>query len=618
MWWLVVVGRLKGGVSREQAQTALSLLFRNLTEHGEKHYFKEADAPGIEVLPAQQGLEGGRGSVLQPLYLLMMAVGLVLLIACANIAGLLLARSAARSKEIAVRLTLGARRSRLVSQLLVESLILSTIGGAFGLLLAHWGARGLWLLADRDGSGPPPFNPELDWRVLTFTAAIAMLTGVIFGLVPALRSLRVDLTPALKAGGATNAGSPRAKWYGAGNALVVAQVSLAIVSLVTAGLLVRTLRNLKSVDLGFDSDHLLVFALDPSLAGYKGTQVDALYRDLQEQVAALPGVNSVTYSWTSLLRGWEWDTGIHISGTAEKESADAHYLPVGPKFFATMRILLNTGRDFNATDFATAAARAARPPGAKPDPNAPPTTVIVNETFVQRFFPHVNPLGQHIEEPLPDDPAEPRGLGWEIIGVAADARYEGLRGNIEPTMYSASAGNASFSVRTAAEPLAMVPVIRNLINQRDGNLAMFHIATEDQQIDRLVFTERLVARLASFFGLLAMLLACTGIYGLLSYEVTRRTREIGIRMAIGAQQKDVVGMVVRQGLLVALAGAVIGAGASFAVSGLVKSILYRVRTGDPVTLVVVTAILLAVALAACFLPARRATKVDPLVALRYE
>jgi hypothetical protein len=283
-----------------------------------------------------------------------------------------------------------------------------------------------------------------------------------------------------------------------------------------------------------------------------------------------------------------------------------------------MRIPLKTGRDFNTADFAAAAARAARPPGAKPDPNSPPTTVIVNETFVRRFFPHVNPLGQHIEEPLSDDPAEPRGPGWEIIGVAADARYEGLRGDIEPTMYPASARNASFSVRTATEPLAMVPVIRNLINQIDGNLAMSHIATEDQQIDRLVFIERLVARLASFFGLLAMLLACTGIYGLLSYEVTRRTREIGIRMAIGAQQKDVVRMVVQQGLLVALAGAVIGAGASFAVSGLVKSILYRVRTGDPLTLVAVTAILLVVALAACFLPARRATKVDPLVALRYE
>ena len=618
-WWLVVVGRLKGGVKAQQAQSALSLLFQNLTEHAEKPYFSEADAPHIEVLPAQQGLSGGRGNILRPLYLLMMAVVLVLLIACANIAGLLLARSAARSKEIAVRLTLGARRGRLISQLLVESLLLSAMGGALGLVLAQWGARGLWLLTDREGSGPLPFTPHLDWRVLTFTAAIAMVTGVLFGLVPALRSLRVDLTPALKAASTVSDPCiPRANWYGMGNALVVAQVSLAIVALVTAGLLVRTLRNLKSTDLGFASDHLLVFGLDPTLAGYQGTRIDTLYRDLQQQIAALPGVNSVTYSWTSLLRGWEWDIDFHAPGTPEKEMANTHYLPVGPNFFTTMRIPLKIGRDFNAADFTAAAERPARPADAKPDLHARPITVIVNETFVRRYFPHTNPLGQHVENAMPDDPSEPRGSGWEIIGVAGDARYEGLRSEIEPTMYVASAGSASFSVRTSEDPLAMAPAIRNLINQRDSNLAMFHVATEEQEIDQRVFIERLVARLSSFFGLLALLLACTGIYGLLSYEVTRRTREIGIRMAIGAQQRDVVGMVVRQGLLVALAGAVIGAGASFAMNGLMEKLLYHVRAGDPLTLVTVTAILLAIALAACYLPARRATRVDPLVALRYE
>jgi hypothetical protein len=283
-----------------------------------------------------------------------------------------------------------------------------------------------------------------------------------------------------------------------------------------------------------------------------------------------------------------------------------------------MRIPLRIGRDFNAADFTAAAERAPHLPNAKPDPKAPPIPAIVNETFVRRFFPHVNPLGQHVENAMPDDPSEPRGSGWEIIDVAGVARYVGLRSEIEPTMYVASAGSASFSVRTSGDPLAMVPAIRNLINQRDNNLAMFHVATEEQEIDERVFIERLVARLASFFGLLALLLACAGIYGLLSYEVTRRTREIGIRMAIGAQQSDVVGMVVRQGLLVALAGAVIGAGASFAVNGLIEKILYHVRAGDPLTLLAVTAILLLIALAACYLPARRATRVDPLVALRYE
>jgi predicted permease len=616
-WWLVLVARLKPGVSAKQAQAALTLLYADETMHEEKPLFQAGDAPGIDVLPAQEGLVGARKDTLPPLYLLMMAVGLVLLIACANIAGLLLARAAGRSKEIAIRLTLGARRGRLIGQLLVESLLLSATGGALGLLLARWGARGLLLMASRADGGSPPFTPQLDGRVLAFTATVAILTGVLFGLIPALRSLRVDLTPTLKAGGASDTGA-RAKWYGLGNTLVVAQVSLAIVALVTAGLVVRTLRNLKGAELGFDASNMLVFGLNPTLAGYKGAQVEALNRDLQEQFAALPGVKSVTYSWISLVAGGEWDTGFHAPGTPEKEESVASYMPVGPRFFETMRIPLKAGRDFSAADFAAAAARAALPPDAKPDPKAPPITVIVNETFVRRFYPHVNPLGQHVENGVPEDPKEPRGSGWTIIGVCGDARYETLRGDINPTMYTASGGDAYFSVRTAGNPLAMVPAIRDLVNRKDSNLAMYRISSETQQIDQSVFIEALVARLSTFFGLLALLLACTGIYGLLSYEVTQRTREIGIRMAVGAQQSDVVRLVVRQGLLVALAGAVIGVAASFSAKRLVSEILYHVRLGDPMTLAAVAVILLVVALAACYLPARRATRVDPLVALRYE
>jgi predicted permease len=339
---------------------------------------------------------------------------------------------------------------------------------------------------------------------------------------------------------------------------------------------------------------------------------------LQEQFSALPGVASVTYSWTSLLNGWEWDTDIHIPGTPENESANAHYMTVGPKFFAGMRIPFKTGRDFSAADFAAAATLSGRPPGAKPDPKDAPIMVIANEAFVRRYFPNRNPLGQHLEEPKPDDPSMPRGPGWEIIGVAGDARYEGLRGDISPTLYAASSGNGYFSIRTSGDPLAMVPTIRNLISRRDNNLAMDRIGTQQQQIDRLVFNESLVARLSTFFGFMALALACTGIYGLLAYEVTRRTREIGIRMAIGARPGHVISMVVRQGLLVAAAGALIGAVGSFAAKGVLDSILYHVRPGDPITLIAVGAILLVVASVACYLPARRATRVDPLVALRYE
>jgi predicted permease len=617
-WWIIAVGRLKPGISTQQAQEALSLLYADETIHGQKPLFQAADAPGIDVVAAQEGLEGSRHDTLPPLYLLMMAVALVLLIACANISGLLLSRAASRGKEIAIRLTLGARRGRLVFQLMIESLILSALGASAGLLLASWGARGLLLLATKADGGPLPFTPQLDGRVLAFTAATAILTGVIFGLVPALKSLRVDLTPTLKSGGGSSEFAPRARWYGMGNVLVVAQVSLAIVALVTAGLLVRTLSNLKSAELGFDARNMLVFGLNPTLAGYKGRQIDALNRGLQEQIAALPGVTSVSYSWISLLNGGEWDTGFHAPGTPEKEESDAAYMTVGPRFFETMHIPLKVGRDFNAADFAAAAARASLPPGSKPDSKAAPTTVVVNETFVRRFFPHVNPIGQHVEASLPEDPSRPRSPGWEIIGVCGDARYESLRDDINPTMYAASGADAYFSVRTAGDPLAMVPAIRTLINQRDSNLAMFRIASETQQIDQLVFVEGLVARLSSFFGSLALLLACTGIYGLLSYEVTRRTREIGIRMAVGARRGDVVRMVVRQGLMVALAGAVIGVAASFAVKRLVSNILYHVKLGDPVTLAAIAVILFLVALAACYLPARRATRVDPLVALRYE
>ena len=618
-WWLVIVARLKPGASVQQAQAALNLLYQNHTLHGEKQYYTSADEPGLHLLPAQQALEGERRNFLQPLYILMLAVALVLLIACANIAGLLLARATGRSKEIAIRLTLGARRGRLVSQLLVESLLFSALGSALGLIVARWGARWLLVMAVRDDAYPLSYSPHFDVRVLAFTAAIAILTGLVFGLAPALRSLRVDIAPALKAGGASSAGAPRTRWYSMGNVLVVGQVALAIVALVTAGLLLRTLRNLKSVNLGFDSRNLLVFHLDPTLAGYKGgPQVDAVFRDLQEQFSALPGVTAVTYSWTSLLNGWEWDTDFHLPGTAENQTANARYMPVGPKFFAAMRIPFKTGRDFSTADFSAADLIAARPPFAKPDPKDPPVNVIVNETFIRHYFPHTNPVGQHFDEVKPDDPGRPRGPGWDIIGVVGDARYESLRGDIGPTVYLANSGSAYFSIRTAGAPLATVPAIRDVIRRKDANLAMHRVATEEQQIDRLVFNESLVARLSTFFGLMALALACTGIYGLLAYEVSRRTREIGIRMAVGARQSDVVRLVVQQGFLVAVIGAVIGAVASFAAKNLLNTILYDVKPGDPLTLLAVAAILLVVALAACYLPARRATRVDPLVALRYE
>jgi predicted permease len=429
----------------------------------------------------------------------------------------------------------------------------------------------------------------------------------------------VDLTPALKSGsGAIDVSDSRRRWYSMGNALVVVQVMLAIVTLVSAGLLVRTLRNLKSVDLGFDPTNVLVFSLNPQQAGYQPAQLDGLYRDLQQRFAALPGVQSVTYSWASLIGGSEWDTDFHPPGTPDSTKADADVFPVGPNFFNVMRLPLKLGRDFEAPDFAIQAARAALPPGKGADPKSPPLPAIVNETFVKRFLPGRNPLGQHIEESLPEEAGKPRGPGWVIVGVAGDAKYYDLRSDIAPTIYTPWVGSAGFSIRSFGDPKQLVSAIRDILTRRDSNLAMFRVTTESEQIDQHVFMEKLLAQLSSFFAVLALVLACAGIYGLLSYEVTRRTREIGIRMAVGAQSRHVLSMVVRHGVMLALIGAVVGCVASFGVSRLLQSQLYGVHAGDPATLIAVALILLLVSLVACWLPARRATKVDPLVALRYE
>ena len=617
-WWLAFVGRLKPEISVKQAEAALTLLFRDHTEHGGKPLFQPADDPKIVLSPAEEALDGGRAETLMPFWVLMMAVGLVLLIACANIGGLLLSRATARTREIAVRLTLGARRSRLVLQLLMESLLLSGLGGALGLLIGRWGSR---LLVSFTGTEdqPLPFTPHLDGRVLAFTFAVSVLTALLFGLAPILHSLRVDVAPALKSGtGALEAFSGRRRFYSMGNLLVVAQVTLALVALTSAGLLVRTLRNLKGVDLGFDASNVLVFSINPALAGYKATEVEGLFRDLQERFAALPGVNSVTYSWTPLLGRSEWDTDFHPPGTPDSTRADSLVFPIGPKFFEAMRLPLKAGRDFNDADFEIQAQRAALPPGKDIDPKSAPLPAIVNEKFVKRFFPARNPLGQHVEDSLPEDATKPRGPGWVIVGVAGDAKYDSLRRDVNPTMYIPWVGNGSFSIRSSADPKPLISAIRDVVNRRDSNLALYRIATESEQIDQQVFIEHLVAQLSTFFALLALLLACAGIYGLLSYEVTRRTREIGIRMAIGAQENNVIGMVLKQGLALAIVGVTIGLIASLGATRLLSTLLYGVHAGDPITLIAVGVLLLVVALLACYLPARRATRVDPLVALRYE
>jgi predicted permease len=643
VWWSVIVGRLKPGVSLAQAQATATTMFVNETTNGASRLLNEADAPAIKLLPVAQGLNGESSQIAPMFFLLMFAVGLILLIACANVAGLLLARSATRQREMAVRVALGAGRARIMRQLLTESVLLSVVGGALGILLSLWGIRAITALFS-SGYEAFPFVIAPDWRVLLFTAGVTLAVGILFGFAPALRGARVDLTPSLKetASSLPGGGAHSGRWFRLGSALVVAQVALSIVVLIGAGLLVRTLRNLQNLNPGFDARSVLLFGVNPASAGYADQKTAQLYGDLQQRFAALPGVISASYSEDALLSGnWSSDD-VHLDGAPPKQNVDAARLAVGLDFFSTMRIPLLVGRTFSSADFAaasalnaatTAAAGAASRakasdaahPAAAGSPavsNAKlsPLPVIINETFARQCFPNQNPLGKHISDPQEDNepPIGPQP-GYLIVGIAGNAKYNSLRREIEPTMYMPLVSNrAHFELRTAADPLALVKLVHDIVSSVDDNLPLFDVRTQTAQIDQTLYLDRLISQLSSAFALLALVLACIGLYGLLSYEVARRTRELGIRMALGAQRRDLLRLVVGQGLLLVMIGAVIGIAAAIGVTRFMSTILYGVHADDPLTFASVAILLTLVALAACYIPARRATRVDALVALRYE
>jgi len=643
-WWVVMLGRLRDGVTIGQAQSAMQVLFQNEMFHGEQPSFDAQDQPQLTLVRAQEGLVGARARYAQPLYVLSLAVGIVLLIVCANVAGLMLARSAARRKEMAVRLALGAGRWRLVRQMLTESVLLAAIGGALGIAFALWGVRAMvGVLASANRTNRFPFEIAVDARVLLFTAAAALLTGVLFGLAPALRGVRVDLTPALKE--SKQYADPmrgNRRWLSVGNALVVVQVALAVVVLAGAGLMVRTLQNLHAIDPGFDTRNVLIFNVNPELAGYKGAAVDNLYRDLQGRLAGIPGVTAVSYSGMPLLSNARMITAFHLAGTPKDQISRADMFPVGPDFFATLHMRLLAGRDFQSLDFQIAAAVRARqmeqmmmmraPAGGRasgvaaaqaPHPaqgtaEDEPVPVVVNESFARKYLASGEPIGQRVGQQEADEQG-PGDAGYLVVGLVNDAKYNDLRREISPTIYIPnSGGGVTFELRTAGEPTAVVAAVRETVGQMDVNLPLTGVQTQSRQIDSLLFQERLIARLSSFFGALAMTLACIGLYGLLAYEVDGRTREIGIRMALGAQRGDVLRPVVGQGIALAIAGAVVGTAAALGVTRFLSTLLFGVKPTDPLTFAVVAVVLTLVALAASYIPARRATRVDPMVALRYE
>jgi predicted permease len=642
IWWSVIVGRLKPGVSLAQAQTAATTMFFNETTHGAAPVLTEADGPAVKLLLAAEGLNGEGSQIAPMFYLLMFAVGLILLIACANVAGLMLARSATRQREMAVRRALGASRARILRQMLTESVLLSIAGGALGIFISLWGINAITALFS-SGYEAFPFVIAPDWRVLLFTIGVTFAVGILFGLAPALRGARIDLTPSLRESSSSLPGSAAnsGRRFRLGNALVVAQVALSMVVLIGAGLLVRTLRNLHTLNPGFDTRNILLFGINPAAAGYTDRKTAQLYSDLQQRFAALPGVISASYSENALLSGnWSSDD-VHVDGAPPKQNVDAARLTVGLDFFSTMRLPLLAGRTFNSADFAAAsaiaagrdaeeAASGARASGAaKPaaaltsalsKANLAPLPVIINEAFARISFPNQNPLGKHMSDPQEDNepPAGPQ-RGYLIVGIAGDAKYNSLRREIKPTMYMPLVSNgAHFELRTAADPLSLVKLVRGIVSGVDENLPLFDVRTQTEQIDQSLFLERLMSQISSAFAFLALVLACIGLYGLLSYEVARRTRELGIRTALGAQRRDLLRLVGGQGILLVLIGVAIGIGAAIGVTRFMSSILYGVHADDPLTFAGVATLLMVVALAACYIPARRAMYADPMVALRHE
>jgi predicted permease len=620
-WWMQVVGRIKPDVSRSQAEAELSAILRSQVEAERK---AEPDSrtgkPSLVMLkPAASGYSSMRNRLEKPLIVLMSLVGLVLLIACANVANLMLARGAARQHEMAIRLAVGATRARLITRLLAESVLIALMGGAAGLLLAYFGVDLLLGFVPPSGEIQVAFEVTPDVRLLAFTFAVSLLTGIVFGIAPALRCTRPDLVPVLKEEVPGSTGSSRLTLR---NALVVVQVALSLLLLIGAGLFVRSLGNLRSVDTGFSREQTVIVSLDPERNGYKGQRLRDFFERVRARAEVLPGVQSASVAAITPLSGMRWGSDFAPEGyswkTDEEKSVDCN--GVGPRYFETVGLPLLLGRDFRDDDNP---AVTPEPPDRlgnernQPEPPGP-RVAIVTESVAKRFFGGRNPIGSRIclEEKFD------AGRAYEIIGVAKDARYFGMREAAEPMVYlpiwRESPFAVSICIRTRRDMADLVGDVRRIVSEMDPAVPVMTSRTMQQQIDQDILTDRLIATLSIFFGLLALLLAAVGLYGVISYSVARRTREIGIRMALGASSSAVLRMVGLDAALLILAGAAVGIPSALAATRLVKSFLFGIDAQDPGTIIAGTAVLAATAALACFLPARRAAKVDPMSCLRCE
>jgi predicted permease len=629
MWWLTVMGRLRTGVTREKAEAEWNVLWQRIIETDPNR--RPVPAWNTEyklqntavVLPGSQGYSYLRTQTSKPLTILMITVGLVLVIACANVANLLLARGIARRREIAVRLAVGAGRGRLISQMLTESITLSALGGVAGLAIAWICIKVLLTFLPR-GPFAVSLNLSPDLRVLGFAFALSLLSGLVFGLMPAMRSSRPDLVPALKSDSGSAASGRAARWD-LRRSLVCFQVALSLILLAGAGLFVRTLANLRGLDPGMVRENLLFVDTNVGQFGYQPQKERMFQERLRDEVQRMPGVRAASIAAITPLSGSRWNGNLQIEGYTFRSDERPHIdmNAVTPRYFESAGIPIVLGRDFRESDNLAVLPNRPDPPpppnSEPPDLPGPPRVVIVNEAFARRFFGGQSAIGRRV---CSGDKWVPEKV-QEIVGVVRDARYFNLREAVEPMIYYPAyrelyGAAGALSVRTSGDPNVFIASIRRLVQEIDSAVSVTDTRTMEDNLNRNLAQERFVALLGGFFGIVALLLAAIGLYGVMSQAVTRRTREIGIRMALGAQARRVLWLVLRDALVMVSIGSVAGVIAAVALTRYTESMLFGIKAQDPVTLVVTGLLLLTVTALAGFLPAQRATRVDPVRALREE
>ena len=619
-WWLRVTGRLKPGATLAAATPEMNVLWQQILKADPEYkppaaYDKDAAKyNSMIVLPGSGGWSGFRSQFSKPLTVLMIVVAMVLLIACANVANLLLARAAGRQKEIAVRLAIGAGRARLVYQLLMETMVVSVLGGITGLLFAWWGVSVLLGLLPKN-TFPTELHLTPDLRVLGFAFAASLLTGLVCGLVPALQSTRPDLLASLK----SETAAARRSRFDPRRILVVAQVAISLLLLIGAGLFVRSLSNLRNLDPGFVRESVLLVSVNPQASGYKGQRLRDYYERLLAKVGAYPDVRAASLANITPLSNSRWNQDVAIQGYQWKpdEKPYIDFNAVSPRFFETLGIPIIAGRDFTSQD-----SPAVTPdPKPKPDPadkTKGPRVVIINETMAKRFFAHQSPLGAR----LCRDEKFKMEESYEIVGVVKDAKYFGVREATESMIYVPvwrdGSGGKTLCVRTTGRPERVVRAVRRDVAGLDAAIPVVQTLTMADQYDNEIAQERMLTTLGGFFGGLALLLAAVGLYGVMAHAVARRVREIGIRMALGARSGEVLWLILRETVIMVGIGALIGIPAALALTRLLASFLYGLTPQDPLSIAASTAILLAITALAGYIPARRATTVDPMIALRYE